>query len=470
MEAVLKKNESILKRLLKSSQIEDIRFDEFDDGYIVSNNYCDYHFLTKEEFENLKFNNYSPFPVRSQDEKVKLYRQLHSNNCFSTVLHIFIVGLDCPLHCIYCQADAGINRRFSIMNEETASNAINLALQTPSDFIQVEFQGGEPLSNFSIVEYIVNEFNKRIRKSNKNVEFSLVTSLFGMTEKKLSFIKEQNISIAISFDGTEYVHNKNRPADKGNNYKNLIFWLDKIKNAGIPWKTSFILTATKDSLRNYEKIIENYISIGAERILFRPLGFFGRAKENWDNIGYSPSEFGYIYEQVLNLILDKSIKENIKLIEYHAAMFAKKILLKYQINHTEFRSPCGAGIGQIVYDWNGNIYPCDEARMVAVQGDEIFKLGNVTTSTYLECLSNEIIESLCVSSTMESMHPCCDCVYMPLCGICPVYNYSTYKSLQNLNERNDYLCNIKKEMFRAFFSIFFKNDLKSKHLHDWANE
>lgn len=223
-------------------------------------------------------------------------------------------------------------------------------------------------------------------------------------------------------------------------------------------------------MKNYKDIIDSYISIGAERILFRPLGYFGRAKQFWKEIGYSPSEFGYVYSCVLNTILDKSIHSKIKLKEFHAELFLKKIILKSQMNHTEYRSPCGAGIGQIVYDWNGNIYPCDEARMLAIQGDEVFKLGHLSNASYKDCMSNKIIESLCVSSTMESMNPCCDCVFMPLCGICPVYNYSTYKSLHNLDERNDYLCNIKKEIFKSFFPIYFKKDLKSKMLREWAYE
>ena len=196
MVAVSKYCENQLKQLINSqNSIVDVRFSEFNDGYIVSNDFCDFAFLTNIEFNNLLFKRYSPLQIRKIEDKIHLYRQLHACNCFSTVLNIFIAGLDCPLQCVYCQADAGVSRCNSIMNEETASFAIDFAMQSPSKFLQIEFQGGEPLSNFSIVKYVVINFLKRAKDYDKQIEFSLVTSLFGMTEEKLSFIQKYNISI-----------------------------------------------------------------------------------------------------------------------------------------------------------------------------------------------------------------------------------------------------------------------------------
>ena len=40
-------------------------------------------------------------------------------------------------------------------------------------------------------------------------------------------------------------------------------------------------------------------------------------------------------------------------VEMHATYFLKKILCNYSDNYMELRSPCGAGIGQMSYYYDG---------------------------------------------------------------------------------------------------------------------
>lgn len=475
MEAVLRKqNEDYfeLLNLSKTANVDDFRFAPFKNGYLLSNDLCDFNYLNKNDFKQYLsgYDNITPFKCRTKEEKIEIYRNINSYNCLSTSLHIIVVGLNCPLKCVYCQVDAGVSRKNCILNKDTADKIIDFILNSPSKYIQIEFQGGEPLSNFDLIEYIVNRINELSNKFDKEISFVIVTSLFGMEKRKLEFIEKTGINISISIDGPEYIHNYNRPATSGNNFENLIYWLDKIKNTNIKFKSNFILTATKYSLKNYANIVDFYISIGADSIIFRPLSPFGRAKENWDVVGYTPEDFGEAYYKVLDLILNRNLTNKKIITELFASYISKKIFLKSVINHSEFRSPCGAGIGQIVYDWDGNIYPCDEARMVAVNGDKIFKLGNVGDSNYKACISNKIIEAFCGSSLLQTTPPCNSCVFLPLCGLCPVYNYNTYKSLHIKNELTDYNCNIKKQMFTAYFSLLFdENDHKREALKEWAN-
>ena len=43
------------------------------------------------------------------------------------------------------------------MSEETARRALEVMFRSPSPDLKVEFQGGEPLLNFDLVRYIVEE-------------------------------------------------------------------------------------------------------------------------------------------------------------------------------------------------------------------------------------------------------------------------------------------------------------------------
>lgn len=70
------------------------------------------------------------------------------------------------------------------------------------------------------------------------------------------------------------------------------------------------------------------------------------------------------------------------------------------MNYMELRSPCGGAIGQLAYYYDGNIYTCDEGRMLAEMGNDSFKLGNVN-NTYKELMETGATKAMCISSCLE---------------------------------------------------------------------
>ena len=59
------------------------------------------------------------------------------------------------------------------MSKDTAKKAVDIAIQSPTDYLDFEFQGGEPLLNFEVLKYIVEYAksisHKKIPSSRKNV-------------------------------------------------------------------------------------------------------------------------------------------------------------------------------------------------------------------------------------------------------------------------------------------------------------
>src|SRR5204862_4713524 len=73
-----------------------------------------------------------------------------------TPLHIFVVTLRCEHSCPYCQVSRQSTDRSRFdMSDETAEHALNIAFESPSSRIKIEFQGGEPLLNFPLITKIV---------------------------------------------------------------------------------------------------------------------------------------------------------------------------------------------------------------------------------------------------------------------------------------------------------------------------
>ena len=418
-----------------------------------------YDLLSKEILQTLK----DRFFIYDIDEDVFIekvanaYRDNKQYLFSATSLHIFVMTNACNMCCVYCQAQDSAQEKKGKMQEMTAKAAVDIALQSPNEYLTFEFQGGEPLLNFETIKYIV-EYSEQ-NKNHKQIQYSLVTNTLLLNEEMLQFFKKYDVSISTSLDGCKEVHNSNRPKIDGDGTYDYV-------SRNIKWLQSndiqvgAIETTTKISLKNAEKIIETYHNLGLNHLFIRPLTPLGYAKEHWAEIGYEPEEFLKFYKQCILILLEHN-RNGIRMSEGHARIFLKKILTGYSENYMELRSPCGAGIGQMAYYYDGNIYTCDEGRMVAEMG-----LGNVNYSTYDDLMENRVCKVTCQASVLESLPGCCDCVYHPYCGVCPVISYASDNSIYT-RESNVYRCKIYKGILDILFEILLEEPGAEDILKAW---
>ena len=113
-----------------------------------------------------------------------------------------------------------------------------------------------------------------------------------------------------------------------------------------------------------------------------------------------------------------------------------KILTPDDPNYMDIRSPCGAGIGQIAYNYDGSIFTCDEGRMVYQMGDEVFKIGSINNMTLKDVVTHDTVKTIAMASTLDSIPGCATCAYKPYCGTCPVYNYQEQGNIFPQNPTN----------------------------------
>lgn len=111
-------------------------------------------------------------------------------------LHAMVVTLRCNETCVYCHAArADMSQVETDMTPEIAEKAVDLALQTTSPGVTIEFQGGEPLVNFEVVKHIVHYAQQRNRAYGKHLEFTMVSNLALMDDAKLKFLLEDRKSV-----------------------------------------------------------------------------------------------------------------------------------------------------------------------------------------------------------------------------------------------------------------------------------
>lgn len=386
-------------------------------------------------------------------------------------LHIIVVTLKCNHTCLYCRA---VSRQRDFLNTnmsfETVQESINMAFESPNPNITLEFQGGEALMNWAIVKKAVKYAKAKNKKARKNLIISLVTNLSLMDNEKFKFLSDENISICSSLDGTEFIHNKNRVYLGGNSYNLTVKWLKKFfkktvsSGAQKDSLPSALMTTTRYSLGYPQKIVDEYYNLGFGGIFLRPLSPIGYAKEVWEEIGYSPKDYIWFYEKALDYIL-KINKNKGKFIERTAAIILRKIIKKEDPNYLDLRSPCGGSIGQMAYNYNGDIYTCDEGRMIAAKGDTSFKIGNARKNTYKELLNSDASKLCLISSCLENQIKCFRCAFKPFCGVCPAHNYETQDSPWGNMADSDW-CRLQKGIFKIIAEKLQKDSYK-KIFESW---
>lgn len=207
--------------------------------------------------------------------------------------------------------------------------------------------------------------------------------------------------------------------------------------------------------------------MGFDSIFIRPLTPLGKATIGWNQMGYEAEQFVDFYKKVTDIIIDYNIKGYF-IKEAHATIMLKKINGE-AVNYMELRSPCGAGIGQMAYYSDGNIFTCDEGRMLYEMGKDAFKLGNVFDNNYEELINNSICKATCKASILETIPCCCDCVYQPYCGTCPVVSYANNNDIIEKEPRG-YRCKIYKGILDYLFDKILKDDSKIIDvLNSWIN-
>lgn len=456
-------------------------FKNFGDYILMTNDFGKYVFVSHEDFKKIfsKNLNMESELARILIENKMIYGEsdleYSSNNRYelrrikghvntATALHIFVVTTSCNMSCVYCQANNGVESSHLVMDKEMAERAVDIALQSPEPSLGFEFQGGEPLLNFDIIEHIVEYAEEH--KGYHDIAYTVVTNLTLLTEKMLEFFIKYNFGISTSVDGDELVHNNNRVFANGTGtFSTVMKSVDTVRKAGL--HVGAIQTTTRYSLKYPKEIVRTYAELGFDSIFIRPLTPLGKASMYWDKIGYSPEEFVEFYKETLDELIQ--INQNGYFIkEDHATILLKRIQGDF-MNYMELRSPCGAAVGQLAYYADGNIFTCDEGRMLHEMGQSTFCLGNVYESTYKGLIENSVCKTVCVSSILETIPACCDCVYQPYCGTCPVVNYAMSGDVLEKHPRS-YRCMIYSGILDYLFEKFYEDDKKIvKVLNSWSD-
>lgn len=384
-----------------------------------------------------------------------------------TSLHIFVVTLRCDYTCKYCQ----VSRRLETvdafeMTHETAINAIKLMFMSPSKYLKVEFQGGEPLLNFKLIEFIVNSSLEINRKEKRDLQFVIATNLSYLDEKVIDFCDRYGIYISTSLDGPEELHNQNRPKAGKDGYQKTVAGIRKIQNCLGEDRVSALMTTTAPSLSKPKEIVDEYVKQGLHSIFLRPISPYGFAIKTKQVEKYNIDNWMKFYRTSLDYIIKLNIA-GYYLSEQYTSIILRKIFTPSDPGYVDLQSPAGTGISAVVYNYDGDVYASDEARMLKEMGDESFKLGNVNTNSYSEIFGSDVLLDLIEYSLPESSPMCSECGLLAYCGADPVYHHTTQADIVGKKPLS-FFCNKNMAIIDHIFSLL-EDEESLKVLEGWIN-
>lgn len=332
-------------------------------------------------------------------------------------LHIIVPTLQCGHTCQYCQVSRAQSDDGFSMSHADLDEACKRIWESSADVLTVEFQGGDPLLRFDLIVRAVTSLNGLNRNGSKRIRFVVASTLHQLTENMCAFFAAHEVYLSTSIDGPAALHNRNRPVPGRNSYERTLAGIDMARRHIGAESVSALMTATRASLDYPEQIVDEYVRLGFTDIFLRPLSIYGFAKRNLGRVGYSLEQFQSFYRRALDRILWWN-GQNVPVREVYMSIVLNKVLSTFDAGYVDLQSPTGAGSSVLVYNYDGWVYPSDEARMLAETGDVSLRMGVIAEP--LAALLSSSARSALVSGGHAAAADCAGCTYRHYCAPNPV--------------------------------------------------
>lgn len=301
-------------------------------------------------------------------------------NIKAMCLHI---AHDCNMRCKYCFAGTGgFGGAREFMSKEVGRAALDFLVKNSGGIkhLEIDFFGGEPLMNMSVVKDIVEYGRELELKHNKILKFTMTTNALALDEEVTKFLNDFDIATVISIDGRKEVHDNFRRSVDGQGtfdtiLANSLNFVDSRRG-----KEYYIRgTYTKNNL-DFSDDVLFLRDKGFDRISFEPV--VAKSELPYALTKDELNELESEYEKLLKAML-KGEEEGKPFSFFHFDMdVAKGPCLAKRL------SGCGAGAEYVAIAPNGDIYPCHQ-----FVSDESFILGHVSSGLKEESKRSEFCKT-----------------------------------------------------------------------------
>lgn len=371
---------------------------------------------------------------------------------------ILVPTLRCDLACSYCQVSrvSEAAKGFD-WSESTLTRILEMISQIVVEAPTIEFQGGEPLLCLDVLERVRAYCRERFAAP----RFIVCTNLQNVSEPAWAFLAASDTHISTSFDGTAALQTKHRTGSAGLTAQFLAN-VRRAKNAIDPERLSILPTLPLDQLPNPVDLVANYLELGIHSIFLRPVNYQGFARKRHNALDQAATWNNY-HKLFIEYLIEFNVGRTEKVEEFYFSQCLRRVLRIEHNNHTDLRNPAIFGYDYLVVDYDGKLYPTDEARMISRLGEIDLSIGDVNVGIAKQK------RSILNGNVWNMDDPDCrHCAYQPFCGLDPIDDISRYRRIDMPREKTDH-CQKHLGIFDHIFELLYRNDEATRSsLAAWA--
>jgi len=380
-------------------------------------------------------------------------------------LHIIVPTLQCGHTCQYCQVSRAQTDSGFSMTTAVLEAVVDRIWESDADDLTIEFQGGDPLLRFDLIVLAVEKLARLNQAREKRLRFVVASTLHQLTEEMCDFFRTHKVVLSTSLDGPEELHNRNRPVPSRDSFRKTLDGISLARRRIGKHAVSALMTTTRASMAFPEQIVDEYVRLGFSEIFLRPLSIYGFAKRNLSRLGYSSEQFQDFYARALARIFWWN-QQGVPLREVYMSVIMNKVLSTFDAGYVDLQSSIGSGTTVLVYNYDGWVYPSDEARMLVETGDVSLRMGRVTDSMQ-KLLSSGIGKRMREASEAASAD-CISCAYRHYCGPNPVDSQAQF-GRPDVRAHETEHCKRHQWLFDTAFTLLYTADSELEELlYFWA--
>jgi len=324
----------------------------------------------------------------------------------------------CNLNCSYCFASQGkYHGDRAVMSFEVGKRALDFLVENSGTRknLEVDFFGGEPLMNFTVVKQLVEYARSIEKEKGKNFRFTLTTNGMLIDDDVIDFSNREMSNVVLSLDGRKDIHDRFRVDYQGRgSWEQIVPKFQKfVKERGN--KNYYMRGTFTHRNPDFLEDIRTMLDLGFTELSMEPV-----VCASDDPSALTEEDKPVVmeqYEKLAELML-KRHREGSPFTFYHYMIDLKGGPCIYKRV-----SGCGSGTEYMAVTPWGDLYPCHQ-----FVGEDKFRLGSV-----FEGVTNTEIQDEFMSCNVYTRPECSDCWAKLYCsGGCAANAYHATGSVKGV--------------------------------------
>lgn len=282
------------------------------------------------------------------------------------------VTQNCNFRCRYCVYSEEHNNRQRMhseksMNWETAKQAVDFLWKhsLDSSHVNIGFYGGEPLLEMSLIRQVIIYSEKLF--AGKELSFNITTNGTLLNEEIVSFLKEHNVALMISLDGSKEINDRNRVFPNGEGtYDTVVKKIEMVRRIAPEYARKMQISMVMDPQNDFDCINEIYIEEKDFNKLFVSAALVDREYDGERTLTSEAYAWKYRYQRFLAMLsyFGRVSKERVSPIVSVAV--SADIGYRHEIDNYPglFETdapggPCIPGQLRLFCNVDGKLFPCE---------------------------------------------------------------------------------------------------------------